>query len=229
MERTILITGANGNLGREVVKLLSAEGYKIIAVAGHGEITESLKQHAIRVDHVDLLDEKSSEIFVQSMIDEYPQLEAAVLLAGGFEMGNLEKTDENLLDKQIALNFKTAWFVVKPFMTHFKKKGAGQIILIGSRPAINPKDGKNSIAYALSKSLLFRLAEIINDSGKDHGITASVIVPSILDTPPNRVDMPDADFDAWVKTSTVAETISFILSDAGKELRQPVFKIYDRS
>ncbi|MGB3081284.1 MAG: SDR family NAD(P)-dependent oxidoreductase, partial [Saprospiraceae bacterium] len=129
----------------------------------------------------------------------------------------------------ISLNFKTAWFIIKPLMTHFKKSGGGQIILIGARPAINPDEGKNVVAYSLSKSLLISLAEIINTEGKNAGITASIIIPGILDTAPNRKAMPDADFEGWVKTSTVAETISFILSDAGKALRQPVFKVYNRS
>ncbi len=229
MQRTILITGATGNLGHDVVNSIFASGHKIIATVGSSEISESLIQKTIVQQRVDLLRESSAESFMHGIINGHPQLDGAVLLVGGFGMGNIESTNEAMLDKQITLNFKTAWFIIKPLMSHFKKSGGGQIVLVGARPAINPDEGKNVVAYALSKSLLFSLAEIINAEGKDAGITASIVVPGILDTAPNRNAMPDADFEDWVKTSTVAETISFILSDAGKALRQPVFKVYNRS
>lgn len=216
-------------MGQDVVNSISAAGHHIIATVGSGEVPESLIEKTIVQQRVDLLNEAAAESFVHSIVNQYPSLDGAILLVGGFGMGNIENTNEAMLDKQISLNFKTAWFIIKPLMTHFKKSGGGQIILIGARPAINPDEGKNVVAYSLSKSLLISLAEIINTEGKNAGITASIIIPGILDTAPNRKAMPDADFEGWVKTSTVAETISFILSDAGKALRQPVFKVYNRS
>ena len=229
MQRIILITGANGNLGKVVVDTLSAEGHKILAVAGPGEIPKSVKEKTIELSDINLGVEAEAEKYVQSLIDRHPELDAAILLAGGFGMGHMESTNEEILDKLIALNFKTAFFVVKPLMAHFKKTGTGQFILMSARPAVNPGEGKNNLAYAISKSMLITLAEIINAEGRESGITASTIIPSILDTTPNRESMPDADFENWVKPEDVAKTISFILSDAGKILRQPVFKIYNKS
>jgi NAD(P)-dependent dehydrogenase (short-subunit alcohol dehydrogenase family) len=85
------------------------------------------------------------------------------------------------------------------------------------------------IAYAISKSMLFSLAEFINEEGNKQGITASIIVPSTIDTPPNRKSMPDADPEKWVKAMDIGETIRYILSDTGRKLRQPVFKVYHQS
>lgn len=229
MSRTIIISGSNGNLGQEVVNILFEEGHKIHALIGPGEIPDSFKKKTIDQTLIDLGNENATEFLIQKMIKEYPQLDAAVLLAGGFEIGSVEATNETLLDQQIALNFKTAWFVIKPLLAHFKKRGEGQFILISARPAINPNEAKTKVAYAISKSMLLTLAEIINAEGRDSGITASVIIPSILDTPQNRDAMPDADPERWVKTSDIANTISFILSDTGKVLRQPVFKLYHHS
>jgi NAD(P)-dependent dehydrogenase (short-subunit alcohol dehydrogenase family) len=228
MQRTILITGSNGNLGQEVVNRLSSEGHQIIAVTGSGPIPEYFNEKTINQSRIDLSNESEAEAFALDMIGQHPNLDAALLLAGGFSMGKLDMTDEKLLDQQIALNFKTALFIIKPLLAHFIKSGGGQFILMGARPAISPDAGKNSVAYAISKSMLLSLAEIINAEGKESGITASVIIPSILDTPPNRKSMPKADYSTWIKPSRVADTISFILSDAGRELRQPVFKIYNQ-
>jgi NAD(P)-dependent dehydrogenase (short-subunit alcohol dehydrogenase family) len=227
--RTIIITGSNGSLGKVVVDKLAAEDYRIIADVGPGDVPDSLKEKVHELTNVDLTIEDDTENYAQSLIDRYPDIDAALLLTGGFEPGTIDSTNEDLLDRMIGLNFKTAWFIVKPFMTHFKKTGKGQFILMSARTAINPVEGKNNIAYAISKSMLLSLSEIINSEGKQSGITASVILPSILDTLQNREAMPDADFDNWVSLTSVAELISFILSDAGRKLRQPVFKVYNRS
>ncbi|MFZ1677581.1 MAG: SDR family NAD(P)-dependent oxidoreductase, partial [Saprospiraceae bacterium] len=224
MPRTILVTGASGNLGRDVVRHLATEGHQVIALTGSYKMSEEIDKIISFQTQVDLGNQTESAKTMVNLISLYPQLDAAVLLAGGFEMGDIKDTDEVLIDKQIKLNFKTAWFVIQPLMTHFKDKGGGQFILMGAKPALNPSESVSKVAYGLSKSLLFTLAEIINAEGKDTGITASVIVPEVIDTPQNRKDMPDADFSSWVKTSTISEIISFILSDAGRWMRQPVYK-----
>lgn len=228
MSRTILVTGANGNLGKEVVRHLTSEGHEVIAVTGSKPMPVNLHDAILFQKKMDLSHEESTGNAIQEIVSQYSQIDAALLLAGGFEMGNLKATDESLLDRMISLNFKTAWFVIQPMMAHFKKSGGGQFILMGAKPAINPSESVSKVAYGLSKSLLFTLAEIINAEGKDAGITASIIVPEVIDTPQNRKDMPDADFNKWVKTSTISEIISFILSDAGRWLRQPVYKAYNR-
>ena len=129
-----------------------------------------------------------------------------------------------------ALNFDTAYFVARPvFEQMLKQPNGGKIILIGSRPGLNPKDGKGSLAYALSKSLIFRLAEILNAEGSAKNVTASVIVPSTIDTEVNRKEMPDKDFTAWVKPEQIADAMLFICSEQGNPLRETVLKVYNRA
>jgi NAD(P)-dependent dehydrogenase (short-subunit alcohol dehydrogenase family) len=229
MPRTILITGANGNLGVDVVDYLSKEDHKIITVTGSKPMPENLNDSIIYQQSINLMNESDTLNALQQIVNRFPETDAAILLAGGFEMGNIQNTNETQLDKLIALNFKTAWFVIQPLIAHFKNKGGGQFILMGAKPALIPSESVSKVAYGLSKSLLFTLAEIINTEGKDTGIAASVIVPEVIDTLQNRKDMPDADFNRWVKTSTISEIISFILSDAGRWLRQPVYKAYNRN
>ena len=229
MKRTILITGSNGNLGQDVVSMLADEGHSLIAVTGSGKIQEELKDKVVLARQANLMKESEANVLVQDFIKEYPGIDAAVLLVGGFGPGDLASTDEQSIDKFFSLNFKSALFVAKPLMAHFKSQGMGQFILMGARPALQPEDGKKMVAYALSKSLLFSLAEILNAEGKKEGITASVVVPSTIDTPQNREGMPNADFNLWVKPGDIAKTISFILSVPGSQLRQPVFKMYNKS
>ncbi|HJW30231.1 MAG TPA: SDR family NAD(P)-dependent oxidoreductase [Saprospiraceae bacterium] len=229
MSRTILITGANGHLGREVLPILHSDGHSIIAVTGSKAIPEGLEKEAVKLERVNLFEEAETNAFIRKTIEENPDLDAAVLLAGGYAPGSMEETDEASIDQQITLNFKTAWFVVKPVLEHFKQRKEGQFIFIGARPAILPEAGKHNVAYALSKSLLLSLAEIINAEGKPYGITASVIILSTLDTYANRKEMPGADYANWVPPADVADTIRFVLSDAGKKLRQPVYKLFNKA
>jgi NAD(P)-dependent dehydrogenase (short-subunit alcohol dehydrogenase family) len=105
----------------------------------------------------------------------------------------------------------------------------GRIVFIGARPALQPGDAKNMIAYALSKSLLFNLAEIINKEGQGKNVSAAVIVPSTIDTETNRKSMPEANPDNWVKPAQLAEIIEFVVSDPAAVLRETVLKVYNNA
>lgn len=229
MKKTILITGANGNLGSAVVDHLHSLGHRICATIGRSDRPENFSEKTVDARSINLTDETATQQYIEEITRRQPDLSAAVLLVGGFATGSLADTAGDAIDKQIALNFKTAYFIVRPLMDFFEKKGGGQIVLVGARPALSPEAGKDLVAYALSKSLVFRLAEIVNAAGKGKRITATVIVPSIIDTQPNREAMPDADFSKWVKTEDIAKTIGFVLTDAGATLRESVLKVYNES
>lgn len=134
------------------------------------------------------------------------------------------------IEKMMQLNFASAYNLVQPaFQKMLLQPLGGRIILVGSKPGISANDGKSSLAYAFSKSLLFRLAEVINAEGKGKNVTATVIVPGTMNTPENRKSMPDADFNAWVLPEDVASAIAFIFSDHGVALRETVLKVYGNS
>lgn len=227
--KTILITGANGNLGTAVVLNLHLKGHLICATVGPGPVDEAFNGMTVDTRQVNLTDEGEVRSYVDDITTKYPKVSAGVLLVGGFAMGDIKETDGAALDKQIALNFKTAYFVVRPLIEHFEKNGGGQIILVGARPALDANAGKGLVAYSVSKSMVFHLAELINASGKKKNIRATVLVPSTIDTETNRKSMPDADFSKWVKAEDIAETVSFILSDAGSTLRETVIKVYNEA
>ncbi len=230
MSKTIIVTGAAGNMGTAVRKHLVKQGFYIEAAVGPHRDPKALNDEHTFASQVNLMKEEAAAEFVKAASERHERITAAALLVGGFAMGDLQNTSETDLDKMFALNFKTAFFMVKPLMNLFKQqKQGGQIILVGTRPAITPEQATSTIAYSLTKSLIFRLAEIINVEGKEHGITASVLVPSTLDTPENREAMPDADFSSWVPLEKVGETVGFILSDAGTMLREPIFKLYNEA
>ncbi|MCF8302992.1 MAG: SDR family NAD(P)-dependent oxidoreductase [Bacteroidales bacterium] len=226
MNKAILVTGADGNLGKAVTRKFLDEGYKVIGFIHPTSSPDFMESPNLEIHQLDLMDEEKTF----SGIEHIDTIEGAVLTVGGFGMGSLEKTSLSDVNKMYKLNFATAYNSARAVYEKLKSKGlSGQIVLIGTKPAFTPEAAKGLVAYSLSKSLVHRLAEIINADGQDKGITSSVIVPSIIDTPENREAMPNADFDKWVKPEVLADNIHHLFTDSGKALRETVLKVYHKS
>jgi NAD(P)-dependent dehydrogenase (short-subunit alcohol dehydrogenase family) len=203
-----------------------AGGWRVLAAQGPGEqlpVQPHLLPHPI-----DLYNEAACAQWVAQAVAEHGRIDAAVLLAGGFAMGNLAQTDAASLDAMFKLNFLTAYHLARPLCQHMASQPqGGRLVLVGARPALDPNAGKNLVAYALSKALVLQLAELINAEGQAHGVNASVLVPSIIDTPANRAAMPTADFAQWASPTDLAELLWFTCAGAGRVLRQTVLKAYN--
>jgi NAD(P)-dependent dehydrogenase (short-subunit alcohol dehydrogenase family) len=219
-----LITGARGNMGRALVNRFAADGFHVIGVDAHsGDGNAHFESHAL-----DLMSEEAAHAFVQSMIAKHARIDAAVLTVGGFAMGSIAETKTSDIAHQYKLNFETMYNVARPVFLQMLKQGRGRLFLVGARPALSAAGSKGMIAYGLAKSLVFRVAEIMNDEAKADGadVTVNVIVPSIIDTPQNRAAMPDADFSKWVTPDQIAEVVAFHASDSANALRESVIKVY---
>jgi NAD(P)-dependent dehydrogenase (short-subunit alcohol dehydrogenase family) len=228
--RTVIITGANGNLGSAVTAEFLNKGYQVIATVHHQNAVSEFNAHdRLHTRVVNLSNEEETSSFVHSAIEEFGTIYGAMLLVGGFAMGSLKDSSVGDIRKQISLNFDTAYHVAQPLLTHMKENGSGRLVFIGSRPALLASAGKEMVGYALSKSLLFKLAEFINHDAKGTNITATVVVPSTLDTPANRKHMPDADPAKWVTPSSVAEILEFVMSEKSSSLRETILKVYNNS
>jgi len=178
---------------------------------------------------VDLLNEDHSQKFVETVISKYGRIDVAILTVGGFVAGNIAETKTSDISKQYKLNFETAYNIARPTFSQMKGQNKGRIFIIGSRPGLDARNGKGMVAYGLAKSLLFRLADILNDEADGKDIVTSVVIPSTIDTASNRKAMPKADFNAWVKTEQIADIIYFYSSEQASALREPVIKVYNNA
>jgi NAD(P)-dependent dehydrogenase (short-subunit alcohol dehydrogenase family) len=228
--KNVIITGANGNLGTATVKKFLDAGYKVIAVdASQSNLSFATGATNFEFHTIDLTNEKSAAAFATSVLGRHEAIHGALLLVGGFAMTGIADTTEDDIQKMRSLNFDTAFNLAKPIFLHMKEKNYGRIVFVGARAAIKPEQGKNMIPYALSKALLFHLAELLNAEAKNHDVVSSVIVPSTIDTPQNREGMPDANPDNWVKPEQIADVLEFICSEKGMPLRESVYKIYNNA
>lgn len=228
--KTVIITGANGNLGSAVTKEFLNKGYKVVATVINDAMKNDFAPHDnLEVQVVNLTSEEETNAFVRSVIEKYKTVDAALLLVGGFAMGDIAATKLDDIKKQIELNFETAYNVTRPLYAHMMENNSGRIVFIGARPALNAAQGKGLVAYGLSKSLLFKLADFLNEDAKGKNVTATVVVPSTLDTPLNRKSMPEVNPDNWVKPSALAEILEFVVNDKSSTLRETVLKVYNNA
>ena len=219
-----LITGAGGNLARAVIQKFLDHGYTVSGTVSPGKKLD-FSDAALTHYALDLTQEHEVMKMIDKDYEKHNRLDAVLLLAGGFQMGSLEHTGADDLHRMMSINFETAFYTAKAALAKMKTQpGGGKIILIGARPGLRMADGKSSAAYALSKSLIFRLAELLNLEGKSHHVITSVLVPGTIDTPVNRAAMPDADFSQWVTPDTLADTMLLLCSDETQAWREPVIR-----
>lgn len=217
-------------MGQVVISKFIDGGFKVIGtVIPNDPVPVDFPPGKFEKVVVDLMNEKESANFVNDVLSKYDSIDVAVLTVGGFAMGSVAETNTGDITKQYKLNFETAYNVARPVFTQMLKQSSGRIFIIGSKPGLNALHGKGMVAYSLAKSLIFRLAELMNDEAKGTNVVTSVIVPSTIDTPQNRQAMPKSDPTKWVKPEAIADVIFFYCSDAASVLREPVIKVYNNA
>jgi len=228
--KTIIITGASGNLGQAVVKKFLANDHLVVGtIIPNDTVVMDIPGKNFETAVVDLMSENAARQFIDFVVEKHGNIDAAVLTVGGFAMGKIADTKTSDIEKQYKLNFETAYNIARPVFVQMIKQGSGRIFLIGSRPGSDMKNSNGMVAYGLGKSLIFRLAELMNEEAKGTNVVTSVVVPSTIDTPPNRKSMPDADFSKWVTPEAIADVIYFYCSEEAAILRETVIKVYGNS
>ena len=223
--KSILITGASGNMGQAMVRKFLSAGYTVTGtLAPHDTTPLPFQDPAFRTVTADLMDETAAGQLISELVKKTGLPDVAVLTVGGFAMGDIEGTPSADIRKQIALNFETAYHVARPLFVEMKKRGHGKIFLVGSGSGADMRNGKGMTAYALAKSLVFRLAELMNEEARGTDVITMVIVPSTIDTPQNRAAMPDADFSKWIRPEAIADAVYSYSTDVSAALRKPVLK-----
>lgn len=228
--KTAIVTGASGNLGRAIVHAFLAKGYYVVALVPPNDPNPlELRQENLNILEADLMNEQETSQLIQSVINSRESIDAAVLTVGGFAMGNIESTSTAAIMRQVELNFSTSYNIARPLFTYMRQQESGRIFFVGARPGLGGREGNGLVAYSLGKSLVFHLAELMNEEARGTGVVTHVVVPSTLDTPQNRKAMPDANYKSWVKPEDIAEIILFHCGEASAAIRDSIIKIYGNS
>ena len=219
-QRSIIITGAAGNLGRAIADAFQKQGSALALIDTDGPRLKALygadsKERMLLT--VDLRSSAAVEEAVASIARNFGGVDVLCNIAGGFAMGPAvhEMGDElwkHMLDLNVSTVIATARAVVPRMLTG----GGGKIVNVAAGAALAGRAGMG--AYSAAKSAVMRLTESMAAELREKNINVNCVLPSIIDTPQNRAAMPDADPKRWVAPQALADVISFLASDAARAI-----------
>ena len=211
-----IVTGASQGIGRATAIRL-ARDFSAITLAARDRRNLEAAAAAVRaagaeplVVELDLSAVTAPRQIVDQTLASFGRIDALLNIAGAFTWQTIADGDAATWDRMYELNVKTALNASKAALPYLVASPAGRIVNIGAGAAF--KAGAGMGAYAAAKAGVARLTEALAAELLDRGVTVNALLPSIIDTPPNRADMPDADFSRWVRPEQLAATIGFLLS-----------------
>jgi len=214
--RVIAITGAFGALGRAVANMAAGQGARL-ALIDHARTAHDCPPSSATVLHlggVDLTDANAAGAAIDAAADRFGGLDALLNIAGGFRWETVAGGASESWYALWRMNVLTATNASRAAIAHLKRSSAGRIVNVGANAAL--KAGLGMGAYAASKAGVHSLTQALAEELKADGVTVNAVLPSILDTPANRADMPKADFSAWVQPSDLAAVMLFLASEEAR-------------
>lgn len=217
--RSVVVTGATGNLGHAVVRAYLEAGAHVAVPA-----RDSAKANALRAElgilagpdddpklliaDADVADRASMDAFVERVLRAWGRLDVLASLAGGFGTGPAD--DIAKIDALWRQNVATVVVPAAACLVPMRARGYGRIVSVAAGSAL--KGGRNTAGYAMAKGAIVRWTEALAAETKDQGITANAILPGTIDHPVNRANLPKADPKTWVQPEEAAALILFLTS-----------------
>jgi NAD(P)-dependent dehydrogenase (short-subunit alcohol dehydrogenase family) len=214
-----VITGATGNLGAAVVRAYLTRGTHVAAAVRDIAKGEALKSALadtagspddprLLVIEADAADAASMEALVERVLRTWGRIDILNNLAGLFKSGSA--LDARLMRELWDSNVLTAVTSGAACLRPMRARGYGRIVSVSAIGAL--KGARNNAAYAMSKGALVRWTESLAAEVKGEGITVNAVMPTTIDHPVNRVQMPKADPTLWPSPEEVANVILFLSS-----------------
>jgi NAD(P)-dependent dehydrogenase (short-subunit alcohol dehydrogenase family) len=206
----VVITGVCGSLGQATAEKARHSGAYVIGL----DISDT--DAAANTDEyrqVDLMDRDATLACFSSL----GKIDVLINIAGGFAMGeDAFSTSSEQWDWMFRINVDTMRNATMGAVPLLQAQGGGAIVNIGALGALSGQAAMS--AYCCAKSSVMKLTESLSAELRHQGINVNAVLPSIIDTPPNREGMPDADFSQWVTPAQLAEVICFLASGAASAI-----------
>lgn len=231
--RVVVVTGASGNLGAAVTRAFASQGDRLALVGRDAEHLEAVRRSLPAECEsasfpTDLMDARSVAAMASGVSARFGQIDVLANIAGGFTMGpRIQETPDEDWDLMLNLNARSVFYCCRALVPRILASGGGRIINVSARAATRGVGRMGP--YCASKAAVATLTESLADELKAQGITVNCILPGTLDTPDNRVAMPNQDHSRWVPLEAVADVILFLASDAARAVSGAAIPVYGRS
>jgi NAD(P)-dependent dehydrogenase (short-subunit alcohol dehydrogenase family) len=224
-ERTAILTGVTGGWGRAVLDRFVAQGWDVCATTR--DATGRLPEGVLEVS-ADLTDPASAERVVEACRERFGRVDALACVAGGFKMsGPLHESSPDDWHGQLGVNLDTAYTMTRAALAPMLAAGSGAIVYVGSRAALRPFAG--AAPYIVAKAAVLALMGAVDAEVRKKGIRVNTVVASIVDTPRNRADSPDADFSTWTTGDQMARVIEWLSGDDSSPISGGTIPAYGRA
>ena len=222
--KVVLVTGADGGLGRYVTQSFLDHGATVIGTSRKVKQSD-FSSESFTALPAQISSREDAQGLVDQVVARFSSLDVLAHTVGGFAGSqSIADTDDATFQRMFDLNLNSVFHVLRATIPVMRQIGKGRIIAIGSRAALEPGAGVG--AYSASKAAMVSLIRTVALENKDAGLRANVILPGTMDTLANRKAMPNADFSKWVKPGAVASLITWLASDAGKDVNGAVIPVY---
>jgi NAD(P)-dependent dehydrogenase (short-subunit alcohol dehydrogenase family) len=231
--KVALITGGTGGLGRAVTLALLHEGASVIATYIHKDEADALKdatgpKASLELLPLDATDEAACRVLVDGITARRGHLDILINTIGAFAAGKpVWETDPKTYQLMLALNLHAGFNLARTVVPAMLRQKSGAIVNIASKAAIDHAAGVG--AYAASKAATLALFDCMAQELKSSGVRVNSVLPSIIDTEPNRKAMPEADFSRWPKPEEIAQVILFLCSPEAKLIHGAAIPVYGES
>jgi NAD(P)-dependent dehydrogenase (short-subunit alcohol dehydrogenase family) len=230
--KVVLVTGATGNLGQVVARKFAAQGAKLALVARNADDLKALADELggdTLTEAADLGDPASVDALVTRVVERFGGIDVLAHTVGGYAAGKpVHETGIDVLEKVINLNVRPVFVTGGRVAKAMVERGqGGKIVVVLAKSAL--KGSANSGAYTASKAAAQRIVESMAAELRDGNINVNAVLPSIIDSPQNRKDMPNADPAKWVTADDVADAILFLASPEASKLNGVSLEVFGRS
>jgi len=177
--KVMIVTGANGGMGKQLVEDSLAEG----AIVAGFDLAENapISNDRYFYQRVDLSVEEDVNRAFSEVMMRFDQVDALVNLAGIAQSATpLEDVTLEDWERIHKINSTSVFLTCKAASRVMKKAGSGSIVNVASVSTVRPRPGLN--AYIASKGAVVSFTEAIAIELAEYGIRANVLHPGPADT-----------------------------------------------
>ena len=217
-EKTILLTGATGGIGRLVATRLHAAGARLVLGCFMEDALRDLNEE-LGGTHVTACADLSTVGGRQTVVDaciEAGGIDAVINLAGILDFGLFEQQSEGLLEKMVAINLTAPILLTSALLPQLQSKSQSVILNVGS--IFGSIGHPGFTAYCATKSGLMRFSEALGRELADGTVRVAYIAPRATNTGLNDERVNGMNKELGIKTDSpelvADEIVATLLSSA---------------
>jgi NAD(P)-dependent dehydrogenase (short-subunit alcohol dehydrogenase family) len=172
----VMITGAAGGLGSELVRAFSEEGYRVLATA---RTIPEKSEARVAWHQLDVTEYIQCKEAVAVAFDKFGRIDVLISNASGYTGGKtIAEMSEADIDTELAVTLRASIYLSKLYVELARAQRSGKIIFISSIAGLpgEPECKLHSV-YSAAKAGLIRFAECLHEDIQSFGMQAHVVVP----------------------------------------------------